>query len=300
MAQIRKLPYLVPSLESISLGVWQTYKDGNLCPLENTMPDWDPAVPVRAAINVQINGEKVFEECGFHPDAILSITAVWSSDGTMLRGIGSKKIITYDPIANDYDLGVDIDGLLLSKWVNLSVQLVLIAPSEIKKPFAAKYPGSILFKSAQFRVYLQGEGARFPIEVIDFGNTQYPNDAGWALFWDPYNLHQTVLGDLRLYINSRHERVRRAVSEDKPEDSDLREAIRFDIARLLIQGALSNDDFVENPDKYEPDSIGAVVRNMLQNYFPQLGLADLRDEMQHIQIFGPKLQDKLRLFQSKG
>jgi len=299
MTQIRKLPYLIPSLENINIGSWQIYKDGNLCSLESTMPNWDPAVSIEAIINARINGLRVFEECGLSSDAVLSVSAIWSCEGTMLRGIGSKKIISFESSVKEYDLRVDIEGLLLSKWVELSVQLVLVKPSNIDKPFTAKYPGTILFKSSPFRVYLEGDGARFPIEVIDFENTQYPNDAGWALFWDPYNLHQTVLGDLRLYINSRHERVRCAVSENRPEDHDLRESIRYEIAKSLVQGALSNDDFVENPDQYEPNSIGAVVRNMLQNYFPQISLADLRDDIQHSQTFDPKIQGKLQLFQKK-
>jgi hypothetical protein len=299
MMQIRKLPYLIPSSKYIDVGIWQTYSDGHLIPLDTSMPNWDPAITLQASINVDVNGFGILEDCGFSSDAELSIAAVWSSEGTMLRGVGSKKIITYEPFASEYNLRVEIEGLKLAKWVDLSVQLVLVTPSIEKKPFAAKYAGSILFKSTPLRVYLQGEGARFPIEVIDFGNTQYPNDAGWALFWDPFNLHQTALGDLRLYINARHNRVKSAVSESRPEDYDLRESIRFDIARLLIQGALNNDDFVENPDQYGSDSIGAVIRNMIRNYFPQIDLADLRDEIHNSQTFDPKLQDKLRLFQSK-
>ncbi len=263
------------------------------------LPNWDPAVPLQASINVDINGKRILEDCGLTPDAEISIAAIWSCEGTMLRGVGSKIKISYETNVKEYDLRVEIEGLKLSKWVDLSVHLVLISPNIVKRPFAAKYTGSILFQSSPFRVYLQGEGARFPIEVIDFGNTQYPNDAGWAIFWDPFNLHQTALGDLRLYINSRHERVRNAASENRSEDYDLRESIRFDIARLLIQGALNNDDFVENPDQYEPDSIGAVIRNMLQNYFPQVSTPDLRDEIQHSLTFNTKLQDKLRLFQNK-
>jgi hypothetical protein len=299
MSLIKRLPYLCPSSENISIEDWQISKNGSIQPLEITMPSWDPAVSIKTFTRISINTEKVFLECGLKHDAKLLLAAVWSSAGTVLRGVGERIILTSKSETQKLTIAVDIEGVLLANWVELSINLVLIDVGSTNNPFAAKYPGSILFRSPIFRLYIQGEGARFPVEVIDFGNTQYPNDAAWALFWDPYNLHQTIYGDLRLYINSKHERVREAVSNDKPNNRDIQEAIRFDIARMLIEGALRNEEFINNPDTYSRDSVGFVIKNMIQNYFPNISLSNLREDFSNPQTFEPKLQDRLRIFHSK-
>jgi hypothetical protein len=286
-------------LNHFIVGEWQVLRDGLVHPLEATMPGWDPAVPIKAFISVTINTEEVIKECGLSDDAVLSLVPVWKSDGTVLRGIGERILIMSKSGLQEFVTNIYIEGLILAAWVELSINLVLLDMGGTNKPFAAKYPGSILFQSDPFRVYLQGEGARFPIEVIDFGNTQYPNDAAWALFWDPFNLHQTAHGDLRLYINSRHDRVREAVSTDKSDNRDIQETIRFDVARMLIEGALRNEEFVNSPETYSPDSIGFVIKNMLRNYFPNMDFCNLRDECLNTQTFEPKLQEKFRVFHKK-
>ncbi len=91
MTIIRKLPYLIPSSENIIVGPWQVIRDGNLYPLETSMPNWDPAVPLQASINVDINGKRILEDCGLTPDAEISIAAIWSCEGTMLRGVDQNK-----------------------------------------------------------------------------------------------------------------------------------------------------------------------------------------------------------------
>jgi len=296
---IKRLPYKCPSSNNITIGKWHVSRNGSPQLLETTMPSWDPAVSIKAFISLTINSEEIIRECGFNKGGNLSLVAVWKSDGTVLRGIGQRIPLINKPGLQEYIINVDIEGLMLAAWVELSINLILVDPGPDNEPFTAKYPGSILFQSNPFRVYLQGEGARFPVEVIDFSNTQYPNEAAWALFWDPYNLHQTAYGDLRLYINSRHDRVREAVSNDKTDNRDIQETIRFDVARMLIEGALRNEEFVNCPEIYSPDSIGFVIKNMLYNYFPNLDFNNLRDECLNPQTFGPKLQEKFRIFQNK-
>jgi hypothetical protein len=213
----------------------------------------------------------------------------------MLRGRGDVIDLTPNHHFEQLYLRLDIDGTNLARSLELAVCLVLLQPDGNVQRFAPKLPGSILAKHTQ-TVLLEGEGARFPVEVIDFAPTYYPSDAGWVLYWDAENLHQTVLGDTRLYINARHKRVRRAVSENRTEDYGIREAVRLDVARTLIIGALNNDDFVENPNAFAYGSVGAVVRNMLGLYFPDIPLTQLRDNSKHPQSFEPKLQERLRAF----
>jgi len=299
MTQIKRLPYLCPSENNIEVGEWQMIQDGEVQCIKNTLPSWDPAVSLKGFATIKIKTGEIYRECNFGNDAVLALVSVWHSEGTMLRGVGEKIILSNRPGVSEYIINIDVEGLLIAKWIDLSIELVLVNAGSNPSPITAKFPGSILFQSKPFRIYLEGEGARFPVEVIDFSQTQYPDEAGWALFWDPYNLHQSVLGDLRLYINSRNERVSQAVSGNKEGDYEIQEAIRYDVARILIEGALNNDEFISNPETYAQDSVGFMIKNMIWNYFPNTDLYSLRDELQNSLLFEPKLQDKFRLFQKR-
>lgn len=295
MSVIQRLPYITPSAEYIDIGDWHLLKNEDVEPLSELLPGWDPALDIQALVEVNLDLDGVYRDCHLGEDAVLRLAAVWESPGTVLKGRGDFADLQLYHSPEQYQLAVDVQGIKLAQKLNLSVNLLLLHPGVAPQPFAPKMIGSILAQKTQ-SVLLEGDGARFSTEVIDFKDTHYPTDAGWALYWDPDNLHQTISGEVRLFINARHERVVRAVSENLSEDYGIREAVRFDLARTLIYGALANPEFVEEPDVYGQGTIGTAVRNMLRLYFPEVPFTQLHANSQMPQSFDPKLQDRLRAF----
>lgn len=299
MTQIRKFPYLTPSSERMLVGDWLHIKDGISEPLEALFPAWEPVVSINAYVPVRIDISGILTDCNLDTDAQLRLGAVWNSSGTMLRGRGAMINLDLKGTELEINVGVNVEGIKLAKSIELCVLLILASPGSRAKSFAPRIPGSILLKSKLYEVLLEGQGPRFPIEVLDFAHSSYPNDAAWVLHWDPNNLHQTVLGDVRLYLNAKHEHVVHAVSENKPEYFDLQEAVRFDVARSLIYGALNNKEFLEAPEQYEAGTIGSAVRDLLQFYFPDTPISQIQANSEQPQSFEPKLQEKLRAFWSE-
>lgn len=295
MSIIQRLPYLTPSAEHIDIGDWYLLNDEHVVLLGDLLPDWDPALNIRAAVEVKLDLDGLYQVCRLGEDAVLRLAAIWESPGTVLKGRGGFADLQLHQTSEQVQLTVEVEGINLARKLNLTVNLVLLYPGVEIQPLAPKIIGSILVQKIQ-SVLLEGEGARFPTEVIDFKDTHYPTDAGWALYWDPDNLDQTISGEVRLFINARHERIVRAVSKQLPEDYGIREAVRLDLARTLIYGALANSEFVEEPDSYKPGTVGAAVRNMLRLYFPETHFSQLSTNSQQPQSFDPKLQDRLRAF----
>lgn len=295
MSVIQRLPYLTPFAEHIDIGDWQLLHDDDIDILGDLLPNWDPALNIRAAVEVKLDLEGLYQACRLGQDAVLRLAAVWESPGTVLKGRGGFTDLQIYQSPEQVQLTVEVEGIKLARQLNLIVNLVLLHPGAETEPFAPKFVGSILAQKTQ-SVQLEGEGARFPTEVIDFENTHYPTDAGWALYWDPDNLDQTISGEVRLFINARHERIVRAVSKHLPEDYGIREAVRFDLARTLIYGALANTEFVEEPDSFKSGTVGATIRNMLRLYFPEIPFSQLSTNIRQPQSFDPKLQDRLRTF----
>jgi len=295
VTEIRRRPFFTPAPNKISVESWMIFQNDGYVPLVPALPDWDPAVSISAKVLVEMDVPGVLEDCNLPPDARLRLMTMWRSAGTSLRGVGEVRNLNGTSSETWYQLGLDADGVNLGGKLDLVIQLLLLSPGSEPRPFAPKYPGTVLFENSQ-TVVLGDDSTQFPIQVLDFEHTSYPSDAGWMLVWDASDLRASVFGALCLYINSSHDRVVRAVSQNLPEDFDLREAIRFDTARMLIYGALSNDEFVENPFSFPDGSVGAAVRNLIGLYFSEIPLAQLRDCSRRRQLFEAKLQGKLRSF----
>lgn len=302
MSQIKKYPYLTPVPTNILFGEWQLAANGVSEPLGKILANWDPAIILEASINVKLSYAAILKDCGFSNDVRLRILPMWKSEGTFLKGHG-EFVDLYSLGSQDeqsLDLHINVSGIDVSESIDLWVQLILLE-SRVKKsnPFSAQLPGSILAQSVPHRVIVEGEGPRFPIEIIDFSNTYYPSNAGWYFHWDSGDLFQSVLGGVRLYINAKHERVVKAVTAEHAEDFDIREAIRYDIARLLINGALSNDEFIMNADVFPSGSVGAAVRSMLGVYFPEIDFVQLQSKIARPELFEADLQERLQIFQQR-
>jgi hypothetical protein len=297
MARVQKLPYLLPHPDRVRVANWQLVKDNQFQPIGSLLPEWDPAITIRAVTDVSIDVAGLLQDCRLNSDVQIIVAAGWYSTGTVLTGKGSSVLINADKEIETFQLSLEVSGLFLAGSIDLRVQIVMTDRGSTEQPFSPKLKGSILYNHVQ-NVLLEGDGARFPIEVLDFSSAGYfPADAAWLLFWQPDDLHQTVLGgEIRLYINAKHERVRRAVSENRPEDADIREAIRLDIARNLIYGALTNPEFTANPNAYPDGTIGGAVYFMLRTYFPDIQVAQLRSMARRPHIFDASIQARFNAY----
>jgi len=266
-------------------------------PLGTSLPGWDPASELQTAVNVDLDLDDIYQDCQLNDETFLRLSIVWASDGTKLRGSGSRVEFSHSASNVTVPLIAAVDGKCLANAISLTV--ILTTARAGVGVLTPRYPGSILLESANYRVQLEGSGARFPTEVIDFSTTPFPHNAGWMLLWDPNDLNQALLGDVRLYINSRHPQLAAAVSESRSETAGIREAIRLDVAQTIIRGALTNEEFLEHADQFASGTIGASARAMIRLYFEGYTLAAVHSMLSSPHQFSAHLQDKLRVFQNE-
>lgn len=301
MTSVQQLPYFQCPTERIEISEWLLRKADLLVVLADRLPGWDPAVSLSIETHCKFDLAEIREDCDLDKTAVLGAVVRWSSPGTGLRGIGGVINLTETAASEPVRLGVALEGKQLAERLHLSVSIILLEPGRHQGAFTPKTPGTILFEQKPPKVViLEGDGSRFPMEIIDFDSTNYPEHAGWVLHWDPDDLDQSVLGDIRLYINSKHEQIKQAVTSESVEGYGMREAIRWDLARTLIYGALQNSEFNAEPSRYEKGTVGAALNVLLNTYFPDRSLKELRHRSQQSQAFEPELQNALRAFWGDG
>ena len=128
------------------------------------------------------------------------------------------------------------------------------------------------------KVSLEGDMSKFPVTNADFG-LMPGRDAksAWYLDWDPKDLHAPLLNGVQLFVNDAHPIVAQAVTTGSELEGAqyIRDALKLDVARTLIAGALTNPDFDFDTD-FEEDMVGAVLQRLLRSVFPRRNLNELR------------------------
>lgn len=302
MSRVIAYPYRRPLEGRISTTPWQLISGASEALLGEGLPHWDYNTPVHVTRTINLDIEGVRADCMLSKSDRLRIAVVWVSSGTNLRGAGSSLDLSNKDKNQSVQLQLKVAGQFLAHNIRIRTQLILADYGNAESRLAAKIPGSVLWLEEK-NVLLEGVATRFPVESIDFGKSSWmPSGAGWFLDWDKDDLNQRMLGGPRVYINSLHSRIVKAVTASAPdrEDQAIISAIYFDIGRTLIRGGLENDDFVADHLGYPDGTVGSVIRRLLTAIFPEMGPKGLRQMMdERSSEFDCLLQNNFHIFQYK-
>jgi hypothetical protein len=301
MPRLLAWPYLRPRSDRIKAGGWrQLDETGGLLP--EVLADWDPNTNIEVYQQATVDVPGIREDCGLNDGSQLVLAVTWHSPGTMLRGVGTSRALPWSSQQQTQTLNASIPGQLLGGSLRLVTVLTVVQPENGRKAILSpSRSGSLLWES-ESKILLEGRGSRFPVEVVNFEEVNWvPSGAGWVLDWLAAP-DQSLLGHVRLLINSRHKKVAGAVAARNPtsEQQAILSTIYYDVGRTLIRGMLSNDEFVEAPDSWSEGTVGFHVATLLRVHFPGQSTSSLRAQMEErASSLEADLQSRFELF-SKG
>jgi hypothetical protein len=270
-------------------------------PLPPALDNWDPAVPLEIAASFVTNVESILADCDLPPDSTVRCTLVWHSPGTSLQGGGQSLEIASSDGMEVRELRTSIDGDWLAGSVRADLIVSASAGLDRGGPLAPQLVGATLWSDST-TVLLEGSGTRFPTEWADFeASLSLPNGAAWYLQWPRDDLHQSVGGSLRLYLNASSPRLRAAFeSHGDVSESLLADFVLLDVGRMLVTAALRSGEFVGDPESFEGESVGATVRRLLEATFPYDSIPSLSEHLRHDPgRFEAELQERLRFLEAR-
>ncbi|MFJ9536428.1 hypothetical protein ACIRPX_04105 [Streptomyces sp. NPDC101225] len=293
----RVLPYRIPSEDVVTTESWLLVTpDGNV-DLPEALPDWDYQMDLHLRRTVRVDLDRARTQSGLPPDTALVLAAVWTATGSNLSGPAEHVRLTASgTCAVELEVrlrGADLGGLLM-----LDTALVLAERRSDARPSSPRRAGSVLWSDREL-LRLQGDAPQFPMAVIDFALTSFPDHAAWHLQISG-SLESATMGSLLLLVNEKNTVTATAfenAGKPRPVDRIVLSAVYADAARLMVEHALSNDDFDEDSD-YPEGSLGATMLSLFTQLFPGQPIADVRlRQRQSPALFGSDLQAAVKIFE---
>jgi len=252
--------------------------------LGDRLEHWDPDTELVLQRQLVVDLDVVRGETRVEDGCRLDVASIWRSDRTRRRGASTPVPLEEDHGLVAIAVALTVPGRLVGGALELRTVIARGENALDVPPYVARRAGAVLWQD-RVVVDLEGGAARFPVTVADFSTLPglHP-DAAWALDWSPHDLDQPVLGALRLLVNARNDVVVRAVTTgtDDAAGAIVSSAIRYDVARTLVHGALMSEQFEEQRSSFEADSVGRMLSEMLDRYWPGVDTATLAARLRDV------------------
>ena len=242
----RVLPYRVPAEDVVTAAGWVLVTEEGEVALPEALPDWDYVMDLHLRRTVRIDLDRARSQSGLPSDAALVLAAVWTATGSNLGGPARHVRLTGSGMSTvelDVHLrGADLGGVLL-----LDTALVLAERRNDARPSSPRRAGSVLWSDRE-RLRLQGDAPQFPMAVIDFARTSFPDQAAWHVQISG-DLESAAMGSLLLLVNEKNAITATAfenAAKPRPVDRVVLSAVYADVARTMIEHALGLDEFVDD------------------------------------------------------
>ncbi|MET7283825.1 hypothetical protein ABZS29_36685 [Kribbella sp. NPDC005582] len=264
--------------------------------LPSSLPDWDYRTNLCLRRTVEIDARALRAGAALAPDAPIALAVVWTASGSGLRASAYRapvKAVDNETI----DLEVRIAGADLGGLLALETVVVLDNRTADAPPVAPRRAGSVLWRD-RCELRLQGDAPQFPLAVVDFGRTSFPNDAGWHLQISS-NFAAATMGAMLLLVNERNTVAMSAfrnAAKPRAVDKVVLSAVYMDVARTMIEHALRSDEFSDTSE-YDDDTLGATLLSLVGQLFPGSSIADLRLRMESAPAhFASEIQAAVKVF----
>ncbi|SEL58414.1 hypothetical protein [Streptacidiphilus jiangxiensis] len=294
---VRVLPYRIPGEDTVQAGPWRIVTPDGEEPLPEALADWDYRTDLHLRRTVHVDQGRVRAQTGLPAGAPVVLSAVWTATGTNLGGSADRARLTGETL-EAVELNVHLPGADLGGLLRLDTALLLAERRPDAPSSTPRRAGSVLW-SDRTVLRLQGDAPQFPMAVVDFARTSFPDDATWHL-QIVGGLDSATMGSLLLLVNERNELVTAAVANaarPRPVDRVVLSALQADVARTMVEYALSREDFDDLAD-FAESSLGSTLLSLFDRLFPGQSITDIRLRRdQSPNLFASEVQAATRMFE---
>lgn len=293
----RVLPYRAPTEDVVTPGPWRLVVEDGEVALPEALPDWDYQMDVHVRRTLRVDLDRVRQQTGLPTHAALMLSVVWTATGSNLSG-PAKHVRLSEAGTRAVEVEVQLRGADLGDLLLLDTALVLAERINDARPSSPRRAGSVLWSDRNV-LRLQGDAPQFPMAVIDFARTSFPEDAAWHLQISG-GLESATMGALLLLVNEQNTVTATAfqnAGKPRPVDRIVLSAVYADAARVMVEHALAQEGFAEDAD-FPEGSLGATLLSLFDQLFPGQSITDIRLRLRQAPaLFSSDLQAAVKIFE---
>jgi len=276
-------PFLTLSDNAVETSAWEVSLDGiDWAEAGEFLPHWDQSCDVHIRRKIRLASNIAAADLSLSlEDLRLSLgVRIGTGQGRLPRLIVGRcrHAVTWDEPVWQFEWVVP--GRCLSIVVDLQTEVTLAASPRAPGALSPRNLGSRLW-SDSFRLRLEGEEPRFPIETVDLRRLLGDGVAGaapWHLHWSARDWDRDFHGAVRLFLNENaSEFLQRIESEDQPT----LQVLLADIMSQVCERFLSDREASELMDAAEPGSLGAQAATWLRKGWPGKNAAFIRSVLEN-------------------
>lgn len=255
-----RAPYITPSSDVVASSPWRTQSAFGGEELPDFLPSWSQGSDLTIERELEIDRERLAAIANLPSDVDLAICVVWFSEAARIR-----RCVMREPIrTNRNTIAVNLPGDELGGRVIIETLIVLNRPLKDVEPWIAHEVGSVLLRD-RVAVTLEGDGASFPIAIVDFAASIYPRNSSWFLETssDPSNRFSATF---QVLVNERDKKLVKAIesSNKTKEQSVLLDELMNGVMAQVIEFAyLLRAKGILEEGGYEEGTVGDVLSTML-------------------------------------
>jgi hypothetical protein len=230
---------------------------------------WDYATVLTLRRELNLDVDEIRRATDSGPNVRLAWSVSVESSSTRIRRCVYKL-----PAEDSTTIDHELEPTEIGGRVKLETMLV-VDRSDPASDLSPTRNGSILWKDA-YDILLEGDAARFPIQIVTFETAGLPVGAAWRIEVDTMDLELPAPATIRIKVNRGHAAaLAMALHPTSGEVNQVLEgALRFDLARRLLRVLAESD--VSQESKFHAGSLGEAMVHLLDLYLPDENIRSLR------------------------
>ncbi|OYO06750.1 hypothetical protein B0O41_0310 [Propionibacteriaceae bacterium ES.041] len=255
-------------------------------PFAEPPSNWDYSTAISIGVQVAWDPNEVRSFALRTLEVVLTVdcpaTAMrWVSAATLASGTQHQSVVVEVPP------GEASGTLEVRAWV-------VCSPGD---PNAGLPPAAKLAWKPRQRLYLEGDGSRFPTQAIPFSQRGLPPDAAWTVEVEVNDLDDSFGSCVQALINADHPVRELLLDLSRPGAATAVQVLRRDIITTVLDQVARDSTLEQTFDPEFTDSVGSVLENWCRLYLKQdlpSTLAMVRDDPR---VFDVELQAGLRFLE---
>ena len=262
MAAAESPPFLRPHPDQIQAGPWLVRDSGGWEGLGPTIENWDYATVLSLRRQLVFDPDEVSRASDSGPELRLAWVVTAESTSTRIR----QRVFQGPAPAVDGIITFEIPPETMGGRMRLRTQLIVSQPDPASD-LSPKRIGSFIWQD-QTDAVLEGDAARFPIQVVDFSAAGLPEKAAWRIEIDGEDLELPATAAVTVKINRGHSAAYEMALRPTATDTSLLldAALRFDVARRMLR--LLADCDVAPETIFPAGSLGEALLMLLNAHLP--------------------------------